>query len=70
MSYIAATVVLLGTGPIVESVKAHRESILSNSVGYVRIIRENSILLVLMCLASSTEVLGFTHMTLLPVFAK
>ena len=70
VSYIAATVVLLGTGPIVESVKAHQESILSNLAGYVRIIRENRILLVLMCLASITEVLGFTHMTLLPVFAK
>ena len=70
VSYIVATVVLLGTGPIVESVKAHQESILSNLAGYVRIIRENRILLVLMCLASITEVLGFTHMTLLPVFAK
>jgi MFS family permease len=70
VSYIAATVVLLGTGPIVESVKAHRESILSNLAGYVRIIMENRILLVLMCLASITEVLGFTHMMMLPVFAK
>jgi len=70
VSYIAATVVLFGTGPIVESVKAHQESILSNLAGYVRISRENRILLVLMCLASIAEVLGFTHMTLLPVFAK
>jgi predicted MFS family arabinose efflux permease len=70
VSYIAATVVLLGTGPIVESVMARRESILSNLAGYVRIIRENRILLVLMFLASITEILGFTHMTLLPVFAK
>jgi MFS family permease len=70
VSYIAATVVLFGTGPIVESVKAHQESILSNLAGCVRIIRENRILLVLMCLASIAEVLGFTHVTLLPFSLK
>ena len=69
-SYMAATAVLLATGPIVTSAKAHRESILNKLTGYFRIIRENRVLLVLMCLASITEVFGFTHMTLLPVFAK
>ena len=39
-------------------------------LGYVQIIRQNRVLLILMCLAAVTEVFGFTHMTLLPVFAK
>jgi len=38
--------------------------------GYVRFLSQNRVILVLMCLASITEVFGFTHMTLLPVFAK
>lgn len=69
-SYLAATAVLLATGPIITAMNVHRESILRNLTGYFRIIRENRILLVLMCLASITEIFGFTHMTLLPVFAK
>ena len=69
-SYLAATAVLLATGPITTAINAHRESILKNLTGYFRIIRENRILLALMCLASITEIFGFTHMTLLPVFAK
>ena len=69
-SYLAATAVLLATGPIITAMNVHRESILRNLTGYFRIIRENRILLALMCLASITEIFGFTHMTLLPVFAK
>ena len=69
-SYFAATAVLLATGPITTAINVHRESILKNLTGYFRIIRENRILLALMCLASITEIFGFTHMTLLPVFAK
>ena len=69
-SYLAATAVLFATGPIITAMSVHRESILRNLTGYFRIIRENRILLVLMCLASITEIFGFTHMTLLPVFAK
>ena len=54
-SYIAATAVLLATGPIVESISTRRESILDNLAGYFRIIRENRILLMLMCLAPSPK---------------
>jgi len=43
---------------------------LRNLAGYVRFLRENRVIFILMCLTSITEVLGFTHMTLLPVFAK
>ena len=46
------------------------ESALQNLVGYVEILRTNRILLTLMALAGVTEILGFTHQSLLPVFAK
>ena len=45
-------------------------SVLRNLVEYVRLLRNYRLLLVLMLLTAATEVLGFTHMTLLPVFAR
>ena len=46
------------------------ESVLRNLAGYIQLLRRNRTLLILMGLASITEIFGFTHMTLLPVFAK
>ena len=46
------------------------QSVVQNLVGYVEILRTNRILLTLMILAGVTEILGFTHQSLLPVFAK
>ena len=46
------------------------QSVLENLVGYVEILRTNRILLTLMVLAGVTEIFGFTHQSLLPVFAK
>ena len=68
--YLAPVVVLLGTRKTDTVPPFRREPILRNLAGYVQIIRQNRVLLVLMCLASMTEVFGFTHTTLLPVFAK
>ena len=68
--YLAAVVVLLGTRKSATALRLRRESVLRNLVGYVQMIRQNRVLLVLMCLVSMTEVFGFTHTTLLPVFAK
>ena len=45
-------------------------SVLRNLLEYIRLLRNYRLLLVLMLLTAATEVLGFTHMTLLPVFAK
>ena len=45
-------------------------SVIRSLTGYVRLLRNYRLLLVLMLLTAATEVLGFTHMTLLPVFAK
>ena len=69
-SYLGSALVLLFIGPSARATKAQRESVLRNITGYVRFLRENRVIFILMCLTSITEVLGFTHMTLLPVFAK
>ena len=52
------------------SLRTSAESVLQNLAGYARLVREHRLILVLMALTATTEVLGFTHMTLLPVFAK
>ena len=52
------------------SVRPAAASVLQNLSGYVRLLRNYRLLLVLMLLTAATEILGFTHMTLLPVFAK
>ena len=45
-------------------------SVLRNLTGYISLLRNYRLLLILMFLTAATEVLGFTHMTLFPVFAK
>ena len=52
------------------SIRPAAASVLQNLAGYVRLLRNYRLLLVLMLLTAATEILGFTHMTLLPVFAK
>ena len=63
----AATLSITNPG---RSVRASSESVLQNLAGYARLVRNQRLILVLMFLTATTEVLGFTHMTLLPVFAK
>lgn len=69
-SYLGSALVLLVIGRSTRTAQPLREPVLQNLVGYVRFLRENRLIFILMCLTSITEVLGFTHMTLLPVFAK
>ncbi len=45
-------------------------SVIRNLTGYISLLRNYRLLLALMVLTAATEILGFTHMTLLPVFAK
>ena len=52
------------------SIRPAASSVLQNLAGYVRLLRNYRLLLALMLLTAATEILGFTHMTLLPVFAK
>lgn len=70
LMYFASFGVLLFTRTIPTVELIQRESLARNFVGYVRIIRHNRILMTLMSLAAIIEVLGFTHMSLLPVIAK
>ena len=69
-SYLGSALVLLVIGRSTRTAQPLREPVLQNLVGYLRFLRENRLIFILMCLTSITEVLGFTHMTLLPVFAK
>ena len=69
-SYLGSASVLLVIGRSAKTTQPQREPVLRNLAGYFRFLRENRVIFVLMCLTSATEVLGFTHMTLLPVFAK
>ena len=46
------------------------ESVVRTLLGSFRLLRDNRTLLILMCLAAITEVFGFTHQSLLPVFAR
>ena len=69
-SYLGSASVLLVIGRSTRTAQPPREPVLQNLAGYIRFIRESRVILVLMCLTSITEVLGFTHMTLLPVLAK
>jgi len=62
--------ILLVIGRSAKSAEPTREPVLRNLVGYIRFLRENRLILILMCLTSITEVFGFSHMTMLPVFAK
>ena len=68
--YLCSAGLTLAIGNPGRSATGSVEPVLKNLVGYVRLVRENRFLLVLMLLTASTEVFGFTHMTLLPVFAK
>ena len=68
--YLMGAAVLLAVGQTGRASRLRSESLLQNVMGYFQIIGQNRVLLVIMCLTSITEVFGFTHTTLLPVFAK
>ena len=68
--YVASGLTLLAVRTSQRAMQGMRESVLRNLAESIRLLRQNRSLLVLMGLASVTEVFGFTHMTLLPVFAK
>ena len=67
--FLAALATLALTNPG-RSVRPVATSVWQNLAGYVSLVRSSPFLLALMLLTAVTEVLGFTHMTLLPVFAK
>ena len=68
--YLLAAVATLALQTPGRSSRVAATSVLKNLAGYVSLVRSRRFLLALMLLTAVTEVLGFTHMTLLPVFAK
>ena len=67
---ILAVVALLITRDVGQAAPKGGQSVIGNLVGYILILRENRTLLILMLLTASTEVFGFTHQSVLPVFAR
>ena len=68
--YLVGGAVLMATGAPAHVSPPSRQSVLANMAETFRIIRGNRILLMLMVLTGVTELFGFSHLTLLPVFAR
>ena len=69
-AYLLALSVLLRTRPTGRADLARAEPVLQQMLGYVRLVGGNRTLLALMCFTALVEIFGFTHQSLLPVFAK
>ena len=69
-TYLAAFVVLLGIRKTVQGDLSQGEPVIQQLLGYIRLLRGNRTLLTLMGLTMVVEIFGFTHQSLLPVFAK
>ena len=69
-SYGLAVAILMGTRDVGQAAVGDRGSVLENLVGYVQLLRVNRTLMSLMLLTATVEIFGFTHQTLLPVFAR
>ena len=69
-SYLAAVAVMFAIQEVGQAAPTQREPVLKNLVGYIQVLRENRTLRTLMFLTAMTEVFGFTHQSLLPVFAR
>ena len=68
--YLVSALATLAIRDPGRSIRPAASSVLQNLTGYVRLLGNYRLLLALMVLTALTEILGFTHMTLLPVFAK
>ncbi len=69
-AYVLAGLSLFTLRDVGQAAPSQRDSVWQNLTGYIRLLRENRTLMILMLLTSITEVFGFTHQTLLPVFAR
>ncbi len=70
LCYAASAVILVWTREPGQAAVRTPQSVLQNLYGYIEIIGKNRTLLTLMALAAITEIFGFTHQSLLPVFAR
>ena len=69
-AYLAAFVVLFGIRKVAQGDLTQSEPVIQQLLGYIRLLRGNRTLLTLMGLTMVVEIFGFTHQSLLPVFAK
>ena len=69
-SYMLSGLTLFALRDVGQSAPTQRDSVWQNLTSYVTLLRENRTLMVLMLLTATTEVFGFTHQTLLPLFAR
>ena len=69
-TYIVGLLVLMGTRGGGQAAVTHPRPVFENLLGWMRLIRENRVLLALMYLAAVTEIFGFTHQSVLVVFAE
>ncbi|HAL48505.1 MAG: hypothetical protein CL694_12320 [Chloroflexi bacterium] len=69
-AYALTAAVLLFTRESGQAAIATPDSVWRNFIGYFHLLASNRTLLLLMLLAATTEVFGFTHQSLLPVLAK
>ena len=69
-TYVLSVAVLMATREAGQAAVSERSSVLENLVAYVSLLRINRTLLTLMLLTGAIEIFGFSHQTLLPVFAK
>ena len=67
---IVAVVFLMAARDVGQAAPKERQSVIKNLVGYAELLRENRILMILMLLTGATEIFGFTHQSVLVVFAR
>ncbi len=70
VSYLVAAALMLTVRSAGQAAPVNREPVLKNLAGYVQVLRENRILRAMMFMTAITEVFGFTHQSVLPVFAR
>ena len=68
--YLTAATLMLTMRSAGQAAPAKRESVLQNLAGYAQVLRQNHILRSMMFMTAITEVFGFTHQSVLPVFAR
>lgn len=69
-TYAVGGVTLMFARSSGQAASSETQSVWANLKGTFHILRFNRVLFILMLLAAVTEVFGFTHQTLLPVFAR
>ncbi len=70
IAYLVGIIVLLPIRGIARKVSQGQESIWGNFVGGLKIIGKNRIVLILLVMAITSEIFGFSYIVVLPIFAR